>query len=166
MFQIHQIKKELPKRARILLAISLTGLLVGIILSQFSFQTKNDTQRYQQTKTDQAIVIHSRKDKEKIFEQKESDYYVYFYYDDCSFCQKVEPTLTQFLKHSQRPVYFVDTEAKGAAKVLFSDKETKGTSQDNWYIDGTPTLFRVKNKKIVTLVSGTSAVIEELKYHE
>lgn len=112
--------------------------------------------------TKHTVNILKEKDKKKALEL-EDEYFLYFYYDDCSYCQQFRSSLKTYLANPKIPVYFVDT-VSNDIDLVYAEKETKGTSSSNWFIDGTPTIMHIKNGKIVHMASGADEAVREVSH--
>lgn len=120
-------------------------------------------------------------DKKSIFAADNSDYYVYMYKDDCSFCKETEAHMFDKLEAiKKKNLYFADiTKAKeesdkGVSKkkdILWAEesdeREVYTTTKNDLAISGTPTMIKVsKDKKDIMVYVGLDAIEVELGINE
>lgn len=104
------------------------------------------------------ITIISRTDKQKIFSQTPGEYWIFFYREDCPFCEDIEPSIRWIIKNTDIPVFFVDTGL--AVDDIFAEEAGWGSNASSWKLKGTPSLAVIKNGKGQELLSGSEDIAE------
>lgn len=89
--------------------------------------------------------------KKDIFGHDDVEYITYFYKDNCSYCEAIDGDVENFIENGTIPMY--------KYKVTdYSDKDRKELD-----ITGTPTMFHIKNGKLVKKYVGADECVELMK---
>lgn len=121
------------------------------------------------------LVGCSKKAKEirptQIFSQKEGTYYVYFYKENCSACENLQPRLNEYIQYSH------SKQGKNAPKIYKVNVLSMPNldASENWQeeiigatnvmsitIGTTPTLLLIENKEVKKVFVGRTNITNEL----
>lgn len=99
------------------------------------------------------------------FTAQQGDYYVYFYKEDCRNCTAVKDLIFAQAKDKEMPLYFINE--KDVAVVLNRTKDRDynnygATSFNEIYIYGYPTVFLIRNGRIIAQFIGSGEITKEL----
>lgn len=107
-------------------------------------------------------------DKE-IFNQKDSEYYVYFYKEDCKYCKDAYSTVNKYLESDKTIKLFVCNLTDSSIKKIYEGENGQGTdgaffvnnvlNYEDLYIAAVPSLIKVKNGISEFIASGRKNVI-------
>jgi len=84
-----------------------------------------------------------------ITQMDESEYLVYFYSENCHYCNDIKPQVLEFADKNGADV-----------KVYFLDAGSAAGENNIPGMDGTPTLLTVVDGRLVDMVSGTTSIID------
>ncbi|MBL4952193.1 thioredoxin family protein [Neobacillus sp. YIM B02564] len=119
------------KKNRFAIVVSVCAIFLMGVMFVYKATSKDEGKPDSKMEVEKAITI----DGKDIFTQNEDKYLVYFYQDDCHFCQEFTPTLKKYLKQKDHlPVYKVNLQEKSQLKYWTKYK-----------IDGTPTILVIQS---------------------
>ena len=106
----------------------------------------------------------------QIFNQVEEEYYVYFYKEDCKYCNDCFEIVNEYLNNENDiKLYVCDITHSGIARI-YDGENGQGTSGTYFvngvteyrylYISGAPSLIKIENKVSTFIASGRSNVKE------
>lgn len=104
-------------------------------------------------------------DVQTAFKQSDEEYYLYFYSENCPYCDKIEKIVFKQAKNKAQPLYFINNE--DVAGVL---NRTSNIDYDNrgarsfleLKIYGFPTMLLIKNGGVISQFVGSNAITKEL----
>lgn len=181
----------IKKKTRLLIAAvcSLT-ISFGFIGYSYVSEQQTATQEIQKTKKEQKktpylkkaekekkIEIVTKENKSKLLEQTEDTYYVYFYRNSCEHCKELAPIMDKYIKkYGANSFYFVSTDLILDDDFMYADTDDvdrseienyliSNSSEDHtaWMIEGTPTVFEIKNHTISKIYEGKTQIKALLK---
>lgn len=123
------------------------------------------------------IEIITKENKASLLEQEEDAYYVYFYRDSCEYCKELAPIIDKYIKkYGMDSFYFVNTGSILDDDFMYADTDDvdrseiesyliSNSSEDHtaWMIEGTPTVFEIKNHTITKIYEGKTQIKDLLK---
>lgn len=123
------------------------------------------------------IEIITKEDKASLLEQEEETYYVYFYRNTCEHCKELAPVMDKYIKeYGMDSFYFVDTGLILDDDFMYADTDDVDRSEiesylisnssENhtaWMIEGTPTVFEIKNHTITKIYEGKTQIKDLLR---
>ncbi len=121
---------------------------------------EQDSAEFRAYQKSHRINIITKQDKKKIFLQKPREYWVFFYQEDCPFCEDIEPSIRWFVKNTGKEIFFVDTGL--ATADLFSEEASWPAGANTWRLEGVPSLAVIRDNKGTDLLSGSEEIAEFL----
>ena len=144
-------------------------LLSSLFLSGcFRFTSKNNNQINDAVSSIEQEINHSYdeiKDStifwSAIFNQPESNYYVYLYSITCMHCNSIKNQMIEKAITSPIKIYFIVSSPEHNISDLIDKYEIIDNLND-LYIKGYPSLLKLNNKKVVLNLAGTTLIRAEL----
>ena len=92
-----------------------------------------------------------------VFNQSETDYFVYFYSVRCGHCNEIKNDIIEYYYSNKNTLYFVCTDIDS---LVGPPKDLTGIDNiDDFYIFGTPFLIRVYEYMVKEYYAGTRAIL-------
>ncbi len=99
---------------------------------------------------------------ENFFTQEESEYYVYFYSEQCFYCESFKNDMLNFISLSNNCFFLLSY--KPGIPIGKDEKMTVGaTSIDGMWFGGTPSLVYLENKVVKNNILGVHNISSYLK---
>lgn len=181
----------IKKKTRLLVA-AVCSLTISFSFIGYSYVSEQQatTQEIQKAKKEQKktpylkkaekekkIEIVTKENKSKLLEQAEDTYYVYFYRNSCEHCKELAPIMDKYIKkYGANSFYFVNTDLILDDDFMYADTDDidrseienyliSNSSEDHtaWMIEGTPTVFEIKNHTISKIYEGKTQIKALLK---
>ncbi|MFA7032356.1 MAG: hypothetical protein WC201_02185 [Bacilli bacterium] len=100
---------------------------------------------------------------EDVFKQKEAKYYVYFYSNQCYYCQQIKEKLLIIIKHATTPYYLLSyNEAIPIAEDV--DQTIGASTIEQLWFGGTPSLLEIEMNAVTKNILGVQKISDFLFY--
>lgn len=100
------------------------------------------------------------------FNIQRDDYYLYFYTEQCKFCNDLKPLVFKQANKGEIPLYFVSQKELGAALNMTTDKNHSNTNVTKFKdlkLYGFPTMMLLRDGRVIQEFVGYTAINKELK---
>ena len=147
-------------------------LLLSVLLLTACAEKETETPNDPPKNVDYEDIVLPKISWFDIFNREEEKYLVYFYSEECGYCNSIKEEILDYYETTTRKMFFIDVVEDGNVVINHSFDSVIGVNDiEHLYIRGTPSLLELENKTVVNYYAGVQTIrafisnVEDYNFH-
>ena len=134
-------------------------ILLSVLLLTSCGVTGSESQEEDEKKIDYDDLELPKIAWSDIFLKEDDKYLVYFYSEECGYCNSIKEEILDYYEMTTRKMYFIDVIEDGNVVINHSFDSVIGVNDvNNLFIRGTPSLLEIENHAVLNYYAGVQTI--------